>query len=107
MLVEDMLCDLGYVPVGPAYNIEQAIQLIQSARFDAAILDVNLGGRQTTPVAQVLYDKGTPFCFATGYGPAGIDAQFGKYLVLTKPFQQNELERALKSLVASSTDGVS
>lgn len=107
MLVEDMLCDLGCVPVGPAYDIEQAIRLVQSARFDAAILDVNLAGRQTNPVAKVLHDRGTPFLFATGYGPAGIDSQFSKHLVLTKPFQQSELERTLKSLVTSSTDRIS
>src|ERR1700761_7215194 len=85
MLIEDMLSDLGCVPVGPAYNAEQALELIRSERFDAAILDVNLGGQRTTPVAEALHRKSIPFFFATGYGPAGIAAQFSKHIVLTKP----------------------
>jgi|HubBroStandDraft_2_1064218.scaffolds.fasta_scaffold120342_2 CheY-like chemotaxis protein len=102
MLIEDMLCNLGCVTVGPAYNVAKALELIQSERFDAAILDVNLAGERTTPVAQALHIKSIPFFFATGYGPAGVAAQFSKHLVLTKPFQQSELERALKSLALLS-----
>jgi CheY-like chemotaxis protein len=98
MLLEDMLSDLGCVPVGPAYNVEQAFDLIQSEQLDAAILDVNLAGQRTTPVAEVLQDKGIPFVFATGYGAAGVAEQFSRHLVLTKPFQQCELERGLKTL---------
>ena len=98
MLIEDMLSDLGCVPVGPAHTAERALHLIQSEQFDGAILDVNLGGQLTTPVAEALDHKGIPFFFATGYGPAGIAARFNQRLVLTKPFQQSELERALKTL---------
>lgn len=98
MLLEDMLSDLGCIPVGPAYNLEQAFDLIQSERFDAAILDVNLAGQRTTTVAETLLGKGVPFIFATGYGAAGLAHQFSQHLVLTKPFQQNELERSLKAL---------
>jgi CheY-like chemotaxis protein len=98
MLIEDMLCNLGCVPVGPACSAAKALELIQSERFDGAILDVNLGGERTTPVAEVLHSKGIPFFFATGYGPAGVAAQFSKHIVLTKPFQQSDLERALKGL---------
>lgn len=98
MLLEDMLSDLGCVPVGPAYNAEQALKLIQSERFDAAIVDVNLGGERTTPVAEALHGKAIPFFFATGYGPAGIGGEFSRQLVLTKPFRQCELAAALESL---------
>jgi CheY-like chemotaxis protein len=102
MLLEDMLNDLGCVPVGPAYNAGQALDLIEGERFDAAILDVNLGGQRTTPVAEALRDKGVPFFFATGYGPAGIAGEFSKQLVLTKPFKQCELAAALKSVLGRS-----
>lgn len=98
MLIEDMLSDLGCVSVGPAYNAEQAFELIQSERFDAAILDVNLAGQRTTPIAAALRSNGIPFFFATGYGPAGIAGEFSRHTVLTKPFNQSELEAALKDL---------
>ena len=51
MLVEDMLTDLGCAIVGPAAEIEEALRLAGSADIDAALLDVNLGGRPIFPVA--------------------------------------------------------
>jgi len=101
MLIEDMLDELGCVAVGPAYNAKQALELIEAGRFDAAILDVNLGGQRTTPVAESLASKGIPFCFATGYGRGGLTEEFGKHIVLTKPFNQRDLEGALRRLICS------
>lgn len=99
MLIEDMLGDLGCIAVGLAYNAKQALQLIEAERFDAAVLDLNLDGLRTTPVAESLASKGIPFCFATGYGRGGLPEEFGKHIVLTKPFNQCELEGALKRLI--------
>ena len=98
MLLEDMLGDLDCVLVGPAYKTDTALNIVQSERLDAAILDVNLGGQRTTVVAEALEAKGIPFMFATGYGAAGMTGNLGQSLVLTKPFTQDQLERALRSL---------
>src|SRR5262249_54529128 len=98
VLIEDMLTDLGCVAVGPAYNAEQAFELIRSERFDAAVLDINLAGERTTPVAEALHRKDIPFFFATGYGRAGVAKEFGDRAVLNKPFTQSELVAALESL---------
>lgn len=101
MLLEDMLDDLGCVLVGPAYNAAAALGVIQSEQLDAAILDVNLGGERTTPVAEALEGKNIPFLFATGYANAGITRQFNQALVLTKPFTQGQMEGALRSLLCN------
>jgi CheY-like chemotaxis protein len=98
MLVEDMLSDFGCKVVGPASDIDQALQLARDAGIDIAILDVNVSGRQSFPVADILKGRGLPFAFASGYGEAGvIDAHRGA-LVLQKPFLQSDLEKALISL---------
>lgn len=60
MLVEDMLTDLGCAIVGPAAEIEEALRLAGSADIDAALLDVNLGGRPIFPVADGLPPLGDP-----------------------------------------------
>jgi len=101
MLIEDMLRDLGSTPIGPAYTAEQALELISAERIDAAILDINLDGQRTDFVAATLLSKNIPFLFASGYASAGIDKLFSGQLVLTKPFKQSELERALKRLLPS------
>ena len=100
MMIEDMLVDLGCEIVGPASQIAQALRVIKSEEFDAAILDVNLNGVPIFPVADALSAKSVPFVFATGYGASGILAENTAHLVLQKPFKQQQLENALSSLLA-------
>ena len=100
MLVEDMLSDLGCVVVGPAAELEEALRLAGSADIDAALLDVNLGGRPIFQVADALRERGVPFAFASGYGEAGLNEAHRGTPVLQKPFRQGDLERVLKELAA-------
>ena len=68
MLVEDMLVDMGFDVVGPAYRLSDGLRLAEREQIDMAILDVNLNGARSFPIAAVLVDRGIPFVFATGYG---------------------------------------
>ena len=106
MLVEDMLGDLGCVVVGPAAEIEEALKLANDAEIDAALLDVNLGGRPIFPVADALKARGVPFAFASGYGEAGLSESHRGALVLQKPFREADLRRVLEEL-ANQTAGKS
>ena len=103
MLVEDMLTDLGCSIVGPAAEIEEALRLAGSADIDAALLDVNLGGRPIFPVADALKARGVPFAFASGYGEAGLTEDHRGATVLQKPFREADLRRVLETLVAKTT----
>lgn len=100
MLVEDMLTDMGCAIVGPAAEIEEALRLAGSADIDAALLDVNLGGRPIFPVADALKIRGVPFAFASGYGEAGLTEDHRGSTVLQKPFREADLRRVLEGLVA-------
>ena len=102
MLVEDMLTDLGCTVVGPAAEIEEALKLANSADIDAALLDVNLGGRPIFPVADALRARGVPYAFASGYGEAGISEDHRGSAVLQKPFREADLRRVLEGLVAQT-----
>ncbi len=102
MLVEDMLTDLGCTVVGPAAEIEEALRLAGSADIDAALLDVNLGGRPIFPVADALKSRGVPYAFASGYGEAGISDEHKGSAVLQKPFREADLRRVLESLVGET-----
>ena len=66
MLVEDWLTELGCEVVGPARSVEEGLDIAGSAELDAAILDVNLGGKNSFLVADALKQRGIPFAFATG-----------------------------------------
>lgn len=62
-----MVEELGCTVVGPAPDVERALELLESERCDAAILDINLGGETVQPVADRLAEMRTPFLFVTGY----------------------------------------
>ncbi|RYB01369.1 response regulator [Lichenibacterium ramalinae] len=72
MLVEDMLVDMGFIVVGPAYRLGDGLRLAKSETLDVAVLDVNLKGARSFPIATVLTERGIPFVFATGYGTTDV-----------------------------------
>lgn len=102
MLLEDMLTDCGCEVVGPAADVDAALDLATSAQIDAAILDLNLGGRRSFPVAEALRDRGVPYAFASGYGESGLNEEHRNTPVLQKPFRQADLELALIRLTGAA-----
>ena len=94
MLVEDMLTDLGHEVVGPAMRLEQAMPLAREAEIDFAVLDINLEGEPSFPVADILTARGIPFVFATGYGSKGLNDAYRGAVTLKKPFEPRHLQRA-------------
>ena len=101
MLLEDMLTDLGHTVVGIAGRLDSALVLARQTDADMAILDVNLSGEASFPVAKVLVERGLPFMFATGYGTLGLEAPFENTLTLKKPFELKDLSQALDQLQAA------
>jgi len=95
LLLEDMVTDLGHQPAALAMRLPQALQLAEKEQLDLAILDVNLDGRLSFPVAEVLERRGVPFLFATGYGSGGIDPPYRDKVVINKPFSLEDLQRAI------------
>lgn len=97
LLVEDMLVGLGHEVVGLALRLSQATRLAQDSQIDFAVLDVNLDGRPSLPVAEILETRGVPFVFATGYGSAGVDPAYrGRGIVIKKPFDAKDLKGAIE-----------
>jgi len=96
MLVEDMLLSLGAAHVETAMDLDEAKGLAERVDVDLAVLDVNLAGRKSYPIAETLRARGVPFLFATGYGSKGHDEAWRGILTLAKPFEVQELARAIE-----------
>lgn len=97
MLLEDALDSMGCELVGTAARYQDAMDKATSLSFDVAILDVNLGGEKTFPIAEALIVRGVPFVFSTGYGAGSLPESLQKTPILHKPFQLRDLERALSA----------
>jgi DNA-binding response OmpR family regulator len=95
MMIEDMLTDLGHQVVATSGRMEHASKLASNANADLAILDVNLNGEETYPLAASFASRKIPFIFATGYGSSGIKSEWSDVPVLQKPFQSRELAAAI------------
>jgi DNA-binding response OmpR family regulator len=95
MLIEDFLQELNCEIVGPASRLGVARELADLERFDCAILDVDVNGEKSYPLAECLAERGLPFLFLTGHGAGGVSARFGERPVLQKPFGREEFRRAL------------
>lgn len=96
MLLETILEDMGCTPVGPASTVEEGLQLVaEDAPIDAALLDVNVAGRQIFPVAEALKARGVPFIFSTGYGEGGLPDEWRGQPTLQKPFTEAAVREAL------------
>jgi len=102
MLLEDMVEDLGYELAGSAGSIEEARTLIETMPgIEVAIVDVNLGGEASFPVAEALRARQVPFLFSTGYGADGIPGDFRDVPLLGKPYRRDDIHSALQELLAS------
>lgn len=104
MALEDMLAELGCDTAVPASTNEQAIALIESQHFDAALLDLNLNGLRSYPVADALAAVGVPFAFATGYGTSVLRSVDRDRPLLVKPFGFAALEAMFVGLLPGPGD---
>lgn len=101
MLLEDLVADLGAVVIGPEGQLDLAIALAETETLDAAILDINLGGKRSYGVADALRQRSIPFAFATGYGASGVDDSHRDVPVLMKPYSAQDVSRTLAELLST------
>jgi CheY-like chemotaxis protein len=100
MDIENALREEGAEVVGPAVTVKDAIATAETADLNAAVLDLNVRGEMSYPVASVLDSRGIPFLFATGYAASRIPDMFQYRPCLRKPFTWQALISALEQLVA-------
>jgi CheY-like chemotaxis protein len=98
MHVEDLLTELGIEVSAIATSLDQALALAREGGFDFAVLDVNLAGQLSFPVADVLRERGIPFLFASGYGSKGVQDDYRSAIRLQKPFVGRDLAQAIEKI---------
>lgn len=99
MLMEDLLLELGATKVVSAMRLDEATRLARRAEVDLAILDLNLAGLTSYPVAEIMRDRGVPIVFATGYGAIGHEEDWRAIPTISKPVTAAALTEALRTAI--------
>ncbi len=96
MLLETILEDMGCTPVGPVATVDEGLAMVAGeGTLDAALLDVNVAGREVFPIADALKARGVPFVFSTGYGEGGLPDAWRGHPTVQKPFTEAAIRDAL------------
>jgi CheY-like chemotaxis protein len=95
MTAEDMVEELGCRVVASAATLAEALAAAERGGFDIALLDINLHGVDSLPVAAWLRQQRRPFIFTTGYGNSGRGDDYEDVPLVTKPYQLADLRTAI------------
>lgn len=96
MDIQDKLEDFGIEVIGPAARVQEAMEILEFEQIDLVVLDVNLGRETSYPIAERLAARGIPFLLSTGY--AEVDPAYKDRPRLQKPFSEQQLAEALRTL---------
>ena len=98
--------DAGATVAGPLHRIEQALAFHEFATLDAAVLDVDVSGREVFPVADLLAENAVPLVFYTGRGDlSDVLARYPRTKIVRKPAPVPLLVTALAREIATSSNG--
>jgi AmiR/NasT family two-component response regulator len=94
--IEDIIRELGCDVIGPVGKLSELMKLIETTRFDAALLDVELkNGEKVFPAVDLLRARGIPFAFFTAYDREVLGPKYATEIVVEKPFLRTELEKCV------------
>lgn len=102
-LIQQVLEYAGCVILGPIARLADATAAADGERCDAAVLDINLGGERVFPVAERLRRRRIPFLFVTGYRLETLPPEYCGCPLLSKPFRNKDLVKAVADLVDRPT----
>ena len=103
LMIEDTLLDIGAQVIGPASSLDAALRLARDAPIDAAILDVNIRGGNSYPVADILAERGIPFVFCSGYSDWALEERHRDRPRLTKPYSFKDLENRVLQMLGTGS----
>lgn len=102
--MDEMLKYMGYAVVGPYHTLESALSGAELEEFDAAILDVNLGGEKVFELAAMLEREKTPFLFMSGLSDSLPENLAKFYQCVDKGTLVEDLEARVSRLVNTPID---
>jgi len=97
MHTEDLLSALGFVNIVVVGGVRRAVEALAAFSIDLAVLDINLNGEKSFPIAERLTERSIPFLFATGYSDQ--KTPFPDAILINKPFSSENLESGIRTIL--------
>lgn len=85
----------GAEVIGPVGTLDDAMDAIDGGGLDQAVLDVNLRGEMSFPIADRLEAEGIPYTIATGYSEGSLPERFRSRPRFEKPFRPEAVAEVL------------
>ncbi|RDY67577.1 response regulator [Lysobacter soli] len=98
-MLEAHLVRLGYTVPPIAATVEEALSILEQNEIHLAVVDINLAGTASYPVADALKARSIPFVFTTGYGQSGLPEPYRAFPIVQKPYRISRLEPILRGLL--------
>lgn len=102
---EQILKELGVKTIEIAATWDRAAKQAEDGRFDIALLDVNINGQLSFPIAETFARRGIPVVFASGYDIKERVASEFDGICVSKPYTSERLKEALFAALAKAADG--
>jgi DNA-binding response OmpR family regulator len=103
--IADILTDAGYEIAGFAASADEVIRLLGEVRCDLAVVDANLAGSSSVPVATALGSRNIPYVVVSGYARRELQLPLLNALFVPKPIHARDLLDVLIALRAGITVG--
>lgn len=108
MLAANLAEALGYAGarvVCVLGDLQAAMQFAESRyqEIHIVLLDVDLAGVMSYPVADILAVRDVPFIFMTGYDKASMDARYRSFPICMKPFNVQTAVTIIRRVLDSKT----
>jgi DNA-binding NarL/FixJ family response regulator len=105
-LVAEQICDVliesGCEVVGPAADLDRGWRALADVELNGALLDINLAGSFSFPIAAYLTERGVPFIFLSGYDDISVlPREYRAVPRISKPLDPAELVSAIANKFAA------
>ena len=99
----DLLQEFG-CEVTAVLDVRGALDALEEDRPQVAVLDINIRGEHSYPVADRLHQLHIPIVFLTGYDVPALEGPWSRYSVCRKPCDPALLRRFLTEALRTQED---
>lgn len=103
--LSEALVRLGFELVHCCSSLQEAMQVVEEADFDLAIVDMDLRGLDASPILDQLVAGNRRALLATAADEEYVPPRFAQLPRLTKPYDQQQLKKTIEKMQASGPTG--